>query len=480
MIGNITLCMRNLVRRPFLLVALVGTFLVALFLVSYGIFYWRARAELDAAIANARAQGEPVWFSDLNPGPDRNPSKDAVQLLELCEQIVLWDDDDGIREKVVHRAVIDVKYPSASAGLTSEDYDQLQGIAEANADVLRAIQEIARRGDCWFEHDYDTVSPLLETVPHLDAIIRAEFATTLDVIVAMRSNEEDQFLASLQGYFDLAEINSNEPSLFSPYSSVVSTDIGVSLIAKWSNVAVWSNEAAGELEQRLVRIERSLRVAPKLFPYRSRWLTTLANLDNQDNQTMVGYLYSAPWYPLKWLEDKLPGETEQRQAKRWSSLAYRPWIFKQQASVIENVRRQVKWMDEPGPSATGEMAAIEDSVAQGTSRMPISEGVISLATYYRRFETMELRQRLINASILLRLCQTYEDGEDPSERLSDDIAAALETAPVGYFSGKPLLYDVKQSTVTLYDVEPEHGTRVGAFRLRFFDTPSDSAENAEE
>lgn len=56
-------------KARIVLLAVLGVLIVAIVAarVGYGVWARRCQAEFDAAIAEIRARGEPVWFSELKP-----------------------------------------------------------------------------------------------------------------------------------------------------------------------------------------------------------------------------------------------------------------------------------------------------------------------------------------------------------------------------------------------------------------------------
>ncbi len=484
MIESITSRIRVLGRRPILLAVSAAGLLLAVLCIIYASQYFPARAKLDAAIADARAKGEPIWFSDLDPGPERNPSEDAKLLLALCQQIVLWDDDeDELEERFKNRVFSDPF--DRTIALTPAEHDRIKEVANANTEVLQAITEIAGRGDCWFAYDYETVAPWLLETAHLNATRRAQFAAAVDTFVAMRSNDESQFLVSVQRHLNFAEVLRNEQWLVSQGMRMRWINDGVTFIEEWAGVASLKKEDAGKLELRLIRLERALRLAPTVLNYRTAVLTTMANLDDRGTQDLILIMYP-PVFSVDSefrLGDLLSIDPQRRQVMQWSSLRHRSWLMNQQVFVIEAMRRQACWIDEPGPSAAHEMSAIDGEIMARSVEEPVCKAVL-LELAGSRNTALSLRQRLINASVLLRLSRTYGDDTDPSDGLIENIAAAIKAAPAGYFSGNPLQHEIEQSTVTLFDVNPENGERVGEFTLRLFDAVSansetDAAENSD-
>ncbi len=480
--GNTKQKIQHLARRPILLAVSTAGLLLAVLCIIYASQYFPARAKLDAAIADARAKGEPIWFSDLDPGPERNPSEDAVRLLELCEQIVLWKEDE-FGARIGSWRFFDPN--DAALPYTPKEYERLQEVAETNADVLTAIQEIGRRSECWFTRDYAAVSPLYEPTPHIQALRRVECAASVDVAVALRSNNENRVRASVEGYLDLVNILRNEPDMvyeILPFTSLLS---GMVFIERWSEMKPLGKKNSQQLELRLTQLERSLRLAPTVLNYRSGVLTFMANLDDRKNQESLLLLttslsFSKPsnsaW---DWLEDILPGNPHQRQVNRWRSLLYRPKLLQEQVFVIEAMKRQAELIDQPGPVAALKMSELDNEIEGLANEMPLCDALIPHVRGNRAI-SMAVRQNLINALILLRLYYTYADGAKRTADLGPFIEAAIETAPAGYFSGKPLQFEVTPTSVSLFDKNSPLGPRRGEFTLRFFDTVDATDEESKE
>lgn len=453
-------------RRPLLQVASVATAALALLAITYAVRYYTVRAKLDAAIAEARAKGEPVWFSDLDPGPGKNPSDDANELLALCRQINLDYDDRHRIEMATLQTLLFIQ--DEDVVVTPEDYARLAKFSNDNAELITGIRELVDGGTFWFEYDYHTESPLHSGCPHEDLIGLAEKAFAIEMIVAFREANESKFIVGLTGYLRLARVWENDPMAGRDAIAELIRN-GLRYAGGWSKVAPWSSSGSQALELCLDDLEPLVRTSPTIVRHRAAAFTTLSNLENSRNSQIACSRVRTPKTGSELVEFFLPGTPKDRQVDRWVSHWYRPWLLNQQTHVFETMARQIQLIDKRGVEASKRIAEIDQEIEN--LDMPLSKAFLRQLTLDRLL-TLHARQSLVSAEILLRLSRSFETIPQPPGPLVAYLEDSIKAAPLGFFSDRPLQYEIDGSTIAVFDDYPgEEGQRAGSFYLQLAETP---------
>ncbi len=482
--GTIQRTRGQLARHPvfFALSAFGG--LLLLLGVIYAVRYFPARAKLDAAIAEARANGEPVWFSDLDPGPDRNPSADAELLLALANELVLWEDGDVLEDKL-----FDLTYQDGAERpviFTHAEYERMAEYAAANDRVLEEMAEVARRGDCWFKYDYSTVATWAIVLGHVDALNEIRPAAAVPVLAAFGSDQEGAFVAALDRYFDIAEFLKNDPWLVSYGIRLRWIKLAIELVERRTQQAPLSVEATRILAERLAELEQGIRLTPTMIKNNAAIFTIMPNLDDPKNRDAIAYELTklesgsgiSPSSGSNWFEEVFTATPEQRQVARWNSLWNRPQLLRQLAFALDLRRRECEVIDEPGPASRKQLLSLEAELSQRQEQMPLLLHILP-GLSYDRDNAMLVRQRLISARLLLELVAKHAEQPNATHDWKGSIASATASAPPGYFSGNPLQYEIGESTISVFDVNPEDGVQVGEFSLRLFDSDESDVETTQ-
>lgn len=444
----------------------------------YAVRYASARARLDAAIAEARAKGEPVWFSDLDPGPERNPSEDAKELLALCRQLVMTKED----AKIVFNAESIVRNGNDDGRLqvTEEEYERIDEIATLNENILNQIFEIAQRGDCWFKYDFTDPSPWHGQTGYSDDLNRVEDALNAQMASCIRSKNERLALATVLGFFELGETFGNRFGGILDachYQATAEFFRGNLMITNWSKKAPWGEASAKILENRLKDLEENFRWSSLVLHTRANAMTSMQNLEDEDNQELFSVFLDIPDVSPAWLEEVIPGDAIPRKLNYFSSLPYRPSLLEQQALVLHLSSQQAMWIDDVGTHASEEMKRIQKEIESIGSSRPLCEA-LAFDFAAERNMAKSLRQSFVNGAFLLQLGRTLQRESLTPETLAAEIATALESAPIGYISGETVQYELENSTVTLFDVSPKSKKQFGHFSLRLWDSSATADSEA--
>lgn len=453
---------RRFFRRPWIMLAAVAVAGLAVLAITYAVQYFSARANLDAAIAEARANAEPVWFSDLDPGAERNPSKDAREWLAMLSEIDIWEVNDPIETKV--ESLLHPEWVEGEVKFTPKEYKRFEKYASTNAKILEEMAAIARRQDCWFEYDYETVKTVAIPLPHFDEL-RFAHRAAIATILAARGNENPAGLdVGFRQYFDLTDHLRNEFFLGSQMIRIRHIDQGITLLEHAARKISAEDLATDRLVDQVSQLEKEVRLGPTVRSMRAATLTTMTHLDDPDNKMMLAYLLAgmnAGKGNSNWFDELLNKSPEERTVARWNSFIHRPQLLNLQAYVINLMRQQADLIDRPGPIATSDFALLEQAKPERKDDHKLLS-ILLTGLAPARGETMAVRQRLINAALLLKFASQH--GNSPDE-LAIALETAIDAAPAGYFSGKPLKFKVEDSAISVYDINPEDGNPVGLFTL---------------
>ena len=119
------------------------------------------QAEFDAVTQEILQRGEPLWFSDLEPGPGERLYRDGDLVAAALERIPM---------------------PSFRQFLNTNplpgDYPQFRSALDAHRAELDRILEVARRGGCRFRYDFGTTVPFNVLLGHVQDI-RCDVSTLL-------------------------------------------------------------------------------------------------------------------------------------------------------------------------------------------------------------------------------------------------------------------------------------------------------------
>ena len=206
-------------------------------------------------------------------------------------------------------------------------------------------------------------------------------------------------------------------------------------------------------------------------------MTSMQNLEDEDNQELFSVFLDIPDVSPAWLEEVIPGDAIPRKLNYFSSLPYRPSLLEQQALVLHLSSQQAMWIDDVGTHASEEMKRIQKEIESIGSSRPLCEA-LAFDFAAERNMAKSLRQSFVNGAFLLQLGRTLQRESLTPETLAAEIATALESAPIGYISGETVQYELENSTVTLFDVSPKSKKQFGHFSLRLWDSSATADSEA--
>ena len=380
----------------------------------------RCPAEFDPAIAETRARGEPVWFSELE-------SKDHPE----------WDEAGRRLEEVLSRLQpLSEEFDRAFSGVgppEPENYSALATALVENRDVVDQVVDLARTAECRHAYDYGTQDPLTLNLDH---------ATVIRAIAKLLAAEHKQRLAArdeatafniLTGSLEITDLLAHDPIFVVQLVRLSVGSRALNSLEHHLDKFSLDDDQVRKLDDLLDRLEASYRLTYSMLGDRAAALTSL---------------YSVV----------------QRRARTWRDQSGPDMAF-----YARQMGTFIPLVDDTGPRSRREVHRI----AELTDTKINAQKLRLTAIVFPNLKSIHsagigYRQRLINARLALRVCRHRAVQGSLPTSLAVVVDEALPAVPLGYFSGAPVRYDVEEDGFSIYDEDPlEPGEDRGLFAVAY-------------
>ena len=406
-------------KARIVLFAVPGVLLVAIVAagVAYRVWANHCQAEFDAAIAEIRARGEPVWFSELAP-------KDHPE----------WDEAGRRLEQILgHLQPLSEEFNRAFNGVgppEPENYSALATAVVENRDVIDEVVDLARTTKCRHAYDYEFDNLVDLPMEHLPGMRAVGELLRVEVLLALEAGDATGAKHALWSGFALAEPLSNE-------------FLAVGILTR--NAIVWkaldslkrilgqislTAEEFEALDQELATLGQS-RLHQVVLGERAALLTILSDLGSQRH---------------------LPGN--------------RAWLASDLARFLQIYAEMAEIIDETGPHGTAKLAALETRIKAHPKRYPLTSTFSIHAKTLHRAGLM-YRQKIINARLALRVCRFRDSQGKLSSTLDEALDTTIPAVPIGLFSDQPVSYRSTSTGFTIWDDEPSNEHDHQEFTVEF-------------
>jgi len=406
------------------LLAVLGVLLVAIVGAGVGYRVWvrRCQAEFDAAIAEIRARGEPVWFSELEPKDHPEWDEAGRRLDEILSQLQPLSEE-------FDRAFNGVGPPEP------ENYSALATALVENRDVIDEVVDLARTKTCQHSYDFGTAEPLVLLLDHVTGIRAITKLLAAEHRQCLEAGDQATAFDVLKASFEVTELLAQDPMFVSRLvRGAVGKEALNSLESHLGSFRL-NDKQLRQLDERLSRCESSYRWTDAMLCERAAALTSMRNVVRKggrllrDQSSLDMALYArqmGAFLPLVDATGPINRQDVHRLAKETDRLIEAEKLkFRLTAVFFPNVTK------------------IYDA------------GV-------------EYRQRLISARLALRICRYRDVQGSLPVNLADVVDETLPAVPIGYFSGALVRYDVEADGFSIYDEDPlEPGEECGLFAVAY-------------
>ncbi len=379
----------------------------------YGIWYYRASAELAAEIAAARDRGEPVWFADLEPEPIA-AIDNAAPLIPKASLLQGWTDAFD----AAHRRANEVALFGDEKGHRKVDDLELKAGVDANAQQLNMLRQALERPRFQYGPDYRTKEPQAEVmrlgllgqdIRWWVRILNAEFH------VALAEGDQQRAFRSLHDTFRLAALPRDQPFLIGQYQCGAFGTFAIRELEILLSHSDVSDEQARQLDALLATLD-SFRMRDALLAERAMWMTTAANIAENMNAF---------------------SEVQGFHSERF----LHPLAMEQQAIMLRQWGEVAALVDEPGSASLAVLEAFDAQFASAPARYRLLQdmGFHRLPKGVRQF-SLGFRQLMANARLGLRADRYYRKHGRLPANLRDVLDEQLTVVPTCLFSEKPLIF----------------------------------------
>ena len=410
----------------------------------YAFWYRQCKAELDAEIERVLDRGEPLWFEDLDPGPDENLYLDGDLVAAALK--VLPKPPRQFRE------FVDANPPPG-------DYPQFRDALAGNRAQLDRIVEAARRSNCRFRYDYWTTEPFNILLPHVQEI-GSDACTLLkaDALQSLGTGDDARAVQAVIDALDVAELLRDEPFLVSQLVRASVAGKGLDGLGVTLASIDLDDRQFVAVDRSLAEMEERFRLASVIHNERAMQFTTMNHPEKNPEA------FSAPYRTVF-------GRRVPDWRLRWyGSFFYRPPMMRQQAFMLRTMSRLAACVDQPGPAGQAKLDQIKNDLDLQLESQPVNAALLAEKHGGFRFTDsrragLAHRQRLIAARLGLRVSRYRAEHGRLPESLDQVLDEQIDAVPPGLFSGKPLVYEPGPEGFAIYDVDPETGEPAGRFQV---------------
>jgi hypothetical protein len=391
--------------------------LVATAGIGYRVWVRRCQADFDAAIAEIRARGEPVWFNELAP-------KDHPE----------WDEAGRKLDDILSRLQpMSEEFDRAFNGVgppEPENYSALATALVENRDVIDEVVDLARKTKCRHVYDYEFENLIDLPMEHLPGIRTVAELLQVDVMLALDAGDATGAKYALWNGFKLAEPLSNEFFAVGMLTrNAIVWKALDSLKRVLGQVSMTAEEFAA-LDQELATLGES-RLHQVVLGERAALLTILSDLGSQRH---------------------LPGN--------------RAWLASDLARFLQIYADMAEIIDETGPQGIAKLVALETRIKAHPKRYPLTSTFSIYAKNIHRSGLM-YRQRIMNARLAIRVCQFRHNHGKLPVRLDEVLDNTISAVPAGLLSDQPIRYRSTSTGFAIWDDEPSNEYEQQEFTVEF-------------
>jgi len=409
----------------------------------YAFWYRQCKAELDAEIERVLDRGEPLWFEDLDPGPDENLYLNGDLVAAALK--VLPKPPRQFRE------FVDANPPPG-------EYPQFRVALAASRAQLDRVVEAARGSNCRFRYDYRTTVPFNILLSHVQQTGRGPTLLKADVLQSLGTGDDARAVQAVIDALDVAELLRDEPFLVSQLVRASAAGKGLDGLAITLASVDLDDGQFPTIDRRLAEMEERFRLASVIQNDRAMQFTTMNHLEKNPeefsaaNRTVFGR--RVPEWRHRW----------------YGSFFYRPPMMRQQAFMLRTMSRLAACVDQPGPAGKRKLDRIENDLDVQLESQPVNAALLAEKHGGFRFTDsrgagLQHRQRLIAARLGLRVSRYRAEHGRLPDSLDEVLDEHIDAMPVGLFSGKPFVYEPGPDGFSIYDVDPETEAPAGRFEV---------------
>jgi len=208
-------------------------------------------------------------------------------------------------------------------------------------------------------------------------------------------------------------------------------------------------------------MEDGYRLAPVVIAERAMLFTTINSVGAKemgDHMDSVSKFY--------WGRGKSGIPTARYKNALRGSWVGRPSQMREQVFALQMMSRFAEYVDRPGPDGQRAFDAVEADFRAEVQRYWVNSALFPGVKHARR-TGLEYRQRLVAARLGIRVARHRARHGTLPETLDSLFDDSFDKTPLGLFSGKPLVYQLRSDGLSLHDVDPETGEPVGRFEVSF-------------
>ena len=395
------------------IILIIGLALSAVYLPFWRPAYWQARSNLNAMIAQQKASGIPVRFSDW---ADLDPAGYQIgkQVEDLLNQLVVpsFEFTQSLDEH---------------SNLTSDQIADLRKQIERNVEVVSKLKSIERIEECRFQHDFRTPSPPSLLLPMYDKFRALVAHCRGNALLALHDRDDKLLVASIVELASMSELLRKEPFLVSFQIRLRSINQAIDLLELLLASASITPEQFVLLDDRLQSLESNLLSEPAIRGEATLQFTTLENIGHPEVrkalEATVALSSSGEAISVS------PGKTK---LARWGAWSYLPELMAQQILSIGLMNRYAELVDQTGASANLDWAESQQSLRVLMNAMADSPiAVLFPAIDHSRNAVLATRTRLRAARIAIRVIRFYRENGKLPEALEEVCDEKLSQLPLG-------------------------------------------------
>lgn len=235
--------------------------------VGFGIFRWRAGANLDAAKQRVRDAGYPVTYAELDEFyalPESGENR-AYLLQFAIDSIVA--PSRKLEENLPISGSADL--PHRSEPIPEEQVLAMRTFVLQNLDAVDAVFESFEYEECRFPIDVN-VGPAMQ-LGHLAQIRTLARRLSIRSLLASLNGDTEAATKMLVGTIELADSLEQEPILISQLVRIAIYGIGLSAFEQAMNRADFSAEQLETMQKRLVEAEKNRAFVNGFIGERCMW-----------------------------------------------------------------------------------------------------------------------------------------------------------------------------------------------------------------
>ncbi|MBI1902213.1 MAG: hypothetical protein HYS13_14020 [Planctomycetia bacterium] len=372
------------------------------------LFYSSASAEREAAIKEARARGQPIWFSELEP-PRVPPEEDGMPLFIEATKKLRFE-IEGFHEALTRAD--GVAREGDEQGNRRVEERELKVVVEQNREALDMTRQALQKAIFRTPIDFQTRFPMGTQLAHAQSARDVARLFMAEFHLALARGETEEAARIIDDVYILAEVLKDEPTTVSQLLRVRITRYGTDALSLLLGRAELSPSLFNRLDARLASLGDGFRLRSTVLAHQAAIFTQLEHGS---------------------LDATLGGNG----TDKGSSLFYRPQAMREQAALLRYHSAIADCVDDPGPNAWWRRRELELDAKQ--SHVTAIPALLVPLTNAVAQAGMNHRQSLVHARLAMRVDRYYRRNGRLPGALTEVLDDQMTELPTCIYSGLPLI-----------------------------------------